>query len=235
MIVERFDIDGEHDDVVSAQHIERYKFTCKYVKGKAVLDIACGTGYGTYMLSKAGGKKVIGVDIDEETIKIASEKYREENISFSVGDAQEAIYSAATFDVICSFETIEHLDYPEKHLLSVVKMLKDNGVFICSTPVRQAGKINDNPQNPFHVREWNVAEFKTLLAEYFKEVKMLGQFYHFRQSLIPFNRTVANFLSKRFFKKEYSQLYKTNISKIPRIPPWLGCVPSIQIGMCQNF
>ncbi|RIZ72125.1 MAG: class I SAM-dependent methyltransferase, partial [Methylococcales bacterium] len=60
-------------------------------------------------------------------------------------------YPSDSFDVIVSFETIEHLPNPEKYLSAVSKMLKADGAFIVSTPVRTKGRLTDKPANPFHV------------------------------------------------------------------------------------
>jgi O-antigen biosynthesis protein len=45
------------------EHVYRYAFASDFVKGKYVLDIACGEGYGSAVLLKAGAEKVIGIDI----------------------------------------------------------------------------------------------------------------------------------------------------------------------------
>jgi len=63
------------------EHLHRYYFASKFVEGKRVLDLACGEGYGSYILSKSA-EHVVGVDIDELTIKHASCKYIRDNLEF---------------------------------------------------------------------------------------------------------------------------------------------------------
>lgn len=66
---------GELHKIDLTDHLERYSFASKYVSGKGVLDIACGTGYGTEMLKKAGAECVTGVDISREAIDEPSKIY----------------------------------------------------------------------------------------------------------------------------------------------------------------
>jgi len=93
-------------------------------------------------------------------------------------------YPSDSFDVIVSFETIEHLPNPEKYLSAVSKMLKADGAFIVSTPVRTKGRLTDKPANPFHVREWNADEFSDLITSYFSDVRVLGQSFHFFENMV---------------------------------------------------
>ena len=56
------------------EHIHRYKFALNYVKSKKILDIACGEGYGSNILSSEA-EKVLGIDISSESINYAKNKY----------------------------------------------------------------------------------------------------------------------------------------------------------------
>lgn len=71
-----------------AQDFGRYHFAADYVKGKCVLDMACGTGYGTQLLAEAGCSRVIGIDLDEKTITQVRQKYQASNLSFHTGNAE---------------------------------------------------------------------------------------------------------------------------------------------------
>ena len=41
------------------------------LKGKIVLDIACGTGFSTRLIHRAGAKKTVGIDVSQKMVKLA--------------------------------------------------------------------------------------------------------------------------------------------------------------------
>src|SRR5215216_5058132 len=94
---------------IAVEHLARYAFCMSLVKGKKILDMACGEGYGSYLLSKIAAE-VKGVDIDESTVFHAAANYHTSNLSFIQGDAADLPFGDKYFDVIISFETIEHLE-----------------------------------------------------------------------------------------------------------------------------
>jgi predicted RNA methylase len=55
-----------------AEHLNRYKFCEQFVRGKNVLDAACGNGFGAYMLAEAGAQQVDAIDISPEAIALPS-------------------------------------------------------------------------------------------------------------------------------------------------------------------
>ena len=89
------------------EHLHRYAIAKELVQGKRVLDIACGEGYGSNLLA-ASADFVNGVDIDQVVIAHAAEKYKKENLSFSQGSVEKIPFDANTFDMVVSFETLEH-------------------------------------------------------------------------------------------------------------------------------
>src|SRR5690606_33969585 len=95
------------------EHLHRYAFAAQFVSGKKVLDLASGEGYGSYLLAKEANF-VVGVDIDENAVKHASQKYQAENLNFVKGSICETpIKGEKEFDVIISFEAIEHIEEQE--------------------------------------------------------------------------------------------------------------------------
>ena len=153
-------------------HIKRYDFAKAFCADSIVLDAACGVGYGSYYLSEVA-KEVIGVDISEEAIGYAKKYYQKENIRFKVSDIHNLDFPDKYFDVICSFETLEHLNHPERFISGVRRVLKEEGVFIVSTPF--AKKTNYNPLNPYHKMESSAQDFEKLLKKYFMNVEIYGQ------------------------------------------------------------
>lgn len=163
------------------EHLARYEFAIPYVHGR-VLDIACGSGYGTQLIAKVTKKKchaVIGVDIDEKTIEYARKRYNHPLIQYQQEDALNSHLpeKLGSFDTILSFETIEHFSNDRLFIKNIYDMLRPKGVFIISTPF---GKGRGKPcGSPFHVHQFTKNEFRELLTP-FQNVEI----YHQRGVLI---------------------------------------------------
>lgn len=148
------------------EHLERYRYASSLVKNKTVLDVASGCGYGTrYLYENGAAKRVLGVDLSADSIRYASFKYANENVDFICADATEVAFKDK-FDVIVSFETIEHLDDVQGFLKMVNEQLEDNGVFVVSTPICRA--TNTSPTNPYHKIEWCYKDFIKLISSHFR-------------------------------------------------------------------
>ena len=116
----------------------RYLYATQFSVDKSVLDLACGEGDGSYVLA-LNAQGVIGVDIRQETIDRATSRHIRDNLQFIVGSAARIpIEGTEIFDLIVSFETIEHLSDDEQHafMVEVKRLLKKDGLFIVSTPNR---------------------------------------------------------------------------------------------------
>ncbi len=181
-------------DVTEKEHLQRYQYAKKYTQNKKVLDIACGSGYGSYIIANEGGAaEVVGVDLDKDSIRYANHRFPSRNIKRIVGDAQEFMEHGA-YDVIVSFETIEHLPKYELFLENMSKTLKENGVFFVSTPI--VNTTSTVCKNPFHIIEWNFQDFHTLLEKYFNIEEIFLQNIHFKQQKIK-----KTFFGKLFMKR----------------------------------
>jgi ubiquinone/menaquinone biosynthesis C-methylase UbiE len=161
----------------SYEHWHRYLYSTLFCKDKVVLDVACGEGYGSYLLSKYS-KKVVGIDIDYDVINFASREYINNNLEFIVGNVNNLpIKGKCIFDLIVSFETIEHINEKNqiKLLTEVKRLLKPGGVLIISTPNKSLYTDVLKNKNKFHVKEFYLNEFSDFLKKYFKNVKIKGQ------------------------------------------------------------
>lgn len=140
------------------------------------MDVACGSGYGTNLLASKASI-VVGIDISKESINYTRRHYRKRNIEFYRGDATDLNFlKDEEFDVIVSFETIEHILNYHQYLKEMQRLLKDRGAFIVSTPNKKYSSPNsEKPLNPFHVTEFWLGDFKKLLKGYFDNVKLYGQ------------------------------------------------------------
>jgi 2-polyprenyl-3-methyl-5-hydroxy-6-metoxy-1,4-benzoquinol methylase len=191
----------------SGDHIQRYKYFEKFYKDKIVLDAACGSGYGSEMISKNGAKKAIGIDINEQIIKDNNRKYNFSNLSFKQLNCQNLTKLNETFDLVISFETIEHLEDPDTFVKEVYKVLNKNGIFICSTPniLRFKESNLSKLNNEYHLHEFTFEELHNLLSKYFKIIDTYAQteslqflrYLELKNDLFQFQQVVKSSIAMR--------------------------------------
>ena len=168
-----------------SKHLIRYIYASNFITKKdLVLDAACGTGYGTYIMSKKA-KKIYGVDISSKAILFAKNNYRSSNIKFINLNILN-INLKKKFNVIVSLETIEHLTLEDA--LSWFKkcnhLLKKNGIFICSSPLLRIRNNKPFITNPHHLYEMKKNEFFYYLKKIFKP-KKINSYIQQNDNLIP--------------------------------------------------
>ncbi len=153
----------EADTVQYFDHLRRYQRAQQYVAGRRVLDVACGTGYGSDILSRAGAE-VFSIDINMPTLRYAVQRWA---IPLAVqADAAYIPMPAHSMDVVVSFETIEHLTDPKRFLAEVKRILVPGGYLILSTPNRLvASPGSSKPFSPYHTFEPSRSELLALLSE----------------------------------------------------------------------
>lgn len=144
-----------------AEHYARYALACARCNGEDVLDVACGTGYGTAALLSAGARSVIGLDIDEQAVEHAKTRY---GVNAIVGDCKSLPFEDGCFGMVVSFETIEHVDDAGRFLAELHRVLKDDGLVFLSTP----NAVVRSGSNPHHVREWTREEILTDVSDLFE-------------------------------------------------------------------
>jgi SAM-dependent methyltransferase len=155
-----------------AIHEKRYRFALPHCAGKRVLDAACGVGYGSAILAEQA-ETVLGLDVDEDAIAYARTRYPASNLEFRVADLLHPGLDDASFDVVVSFETLEHLTDRDAFLGHVARALRTGGLFVVSTP--RAEQTTDAPANPYHHVEYSRADLEALLRRYFGAVELYGQ------------------------------------------------------------
>ncbi|MDI6720606.1 MAG: methyltransferase domain-containing protein [Methanomicrobiales archaeon] len=157
------------------EHLHRYAFASYFVRGKDVLDLASGEGYGSYMLAQEA-RSVTGIDIDANAIQHAETKYSKTNLKFFQGSICDVpLEGRSLFDVIVCFEALEHIAEHEQLLSEITRLLKDDGLVILSTPNKAIYSDEPGYKNPFHVRELDFDEFRRLLKKYFSNIIFFGQ------------------------------------------------------------
>jgi 2-polyprenyl-3-methyl-5-hydroxy-6-metoxy-1,4-benzoquinol methylase len=182
MHIERIEPNTKEWRLYYANHIVRYKFARDIIilnNKKTILDIACGVGYGTNLLASENDIKIVGVDIDDETLKIAKKLYNSRNISFIKDDANELrVINKKKFEVIISFETVEHIKNYQYFIEEIYKMLLPAGIAIISTPNLLVSKHYSRNDWHFHEKEFTPNEFYELLRNCgFDNIELYGQQY----------------------------------------------------------
>ncbi len=164
-----------------ANHICRYEFAKNQLDSSIkhnILDAACGVGYGSAFLAENNLLKIVAMDKSKEALEIARKQFQKENILFMEDDCNtlQTVSVYAPFDVIVSFETIEHLPDSKKFLLNAFSLLKAGGKLIISSPNQQVSSPEGNLTWDFHEKEYDAIEFCDLLTQSgFSKVSLFGQ------------------------------------------------------------
>ncbi len=180
------------------EHIARYVFAAQFVQGRAVLDVACGCGYGSAYLLSRGARWVVGGDISEKAIRSARQWLGNgPRLQFIFLNGTQLPFLPRSFDLVVSFETIEHLPAPRKFLQEVKRVLKPGGLFLCSTPNSEVSPLlGGKPACAYHSQEFTAPGFHSLIGEYFAISANYGQLlYH---QLLPLNISRLWFRFKGF-------------------------------------
>lgn len=165
------------DDIqVIYEHYHRYAVATAFVGGRRVLDLAAGEGYGAALMA-ATAAEVVGLDIDEPSVRHARARYDKSNLRFELGSMTDpdALADAGRFDVITCFEAIEHVAEQDQLMRLVRARLAPGGVFLASTPDVAVYTHQHGNENPYHVRELTEQQFRELLAGTFGHVRVLRQ------------------------------------------------------------
>jgi GT2 family glycosyltransferase len=163
----------QSDAATELYHWQRYLFFKPWYQDARVADAACGEGYGVNFAS-VYAQSATGFDVDAETVAYGNERYP--GVKFKVGDVCNVDYS--DFDLVTSFETIEHVPDPEAFLRALRSC---DGRIVISTPNRKThspgNRLQDKPLNPFHTIEWTPNEFAELVKSIFpdRQVRFLSQ------------------------------------------------------------
>lgn len=157
------------------EHWHRYAFALPLVRGKRVLDAACGEGYGSNMLAGQAAE-VVGVDISPEAVQHARARYASRsNLAYEVSDASALGFADRNFDVVVSFETLEHLVAQEALVAGFARVLADDGLLLISSPDKATYSDIAGFRNEYHVRELYREELLELLRPHFPYVRLYGQ------------------------------------------------------------
>lgn len=169
-------VSGFMYEQIEKDHIDRYVLAFNYVAGKKVLDIACGIGKGSYMMATEGkASEVTGGDLSSDAVRYARHRNPNGNVQYKVQDALKLEWENE-FDVVVSFETIEHVPDVDLFLKKIKQALKGDGLFLVSTPI-SSSDLDTRPDNPYHVQEWGFESFQRKLSHFFAVEEVYLQLY----------------------------------------------------------
>jgi SAM-dependent methyltransferase len=149
-----------------------YQWASIYTQGQVVLDCACGSGYGTDIIAQ-NCTSVVGADVDQAILKYAVEHYRKEKVSFRCFSITAIPYPDSFFDVVVSFDTIEHVRDDFRVLPELKRVTKENGCIIISTPLRNYRKEQgeEGILDLTHIREYAAYEWLHMLSLHFGDAE----------------------------------------------------------------
>ncbi len=160
------------------EHVHRYNEAMAHINpDDTVLDIACGTGFGTNIIASSIRGQVTGGDIAPDAIEECRKLWKRDNIQFKVLDGTRLGFPDQYFDKIVSFETIEHTGKYTEMITEFSRVLKPGGKLILSTPNRDVLSPGGVIVNPYHVQEFTVPQLKDILEASFPYVELMGQRY----------------------------------------------------------
>ena len=173
-MAERTDPTQKTNHPFYCQYRAVYEYATQFTQEQRVLDIGCGEGYGAHLLAQHA-KEVVAIDKDRKTIQQAKRRYDLSNLNFHVHDISELRgHFLHSFDVVCCFHVIEHLENPEQFLAEVAKRLSNpSGVLLISTPNRHSQfRLSTGLHWPYHEREYTTNGFRDLLSTSFKDLTL---------------------------------------------------------------
>ncbi len=166
-------VDGERvipdiPDENFENHFKVYRFVRQLAVGKDVLDVGCGTGYGTDHLAEVA-RSAVGVDLSRSAIRWARKRYPQGR--YMEMDVQDLKFPNDSFDLLVSSENFEHLPEQAKHVGELARVLRPDGICFVASP---------NPwmfigiDNPHHVKENSYDELRALFTPHFGEVAIVA-------------------------------------------------------------
>jgi 2-polyprenyl-3-methyl-5-hydroxy-6-metoxy-1,4-benzoquinol methylase len=217
-LVKTVDFESVEEVVLHLRHSIAYAQAALLVTNKKVLDLGCNVGYGSNVLFK-NAKSVVGVDVSEKAIQSAKNHYGHLGINFQQIDGKTLPFESDSFDIVVSFQVIEHIVDCSKFINEIKRITKPDGAVIFTTP-NSLLRLDPGmkPWNKFHVREYNKIELESLLKNYFNKVDIYGLFANEPLYSIEVNRVAKAREKARDMKIEpfenKQNLIKATIKKI---------------------
>lgn len=169
------DFDSVEEYLSFLRHLFAYEYVIdSFPTVEKWLDIGCGEGYGTALISEHVGS-IVGIDTNVSAIDHASGKYNAENCCFLLYDGNRSPFEDESFDMVISFQVIEHIRDDRQFIGEIRRLLKPGGRAVLTTPNRTYRlRPGQKPWNPYHIREYYPEEFRAVLNSSFTDVTVYG-------------------------------------------------------------
>ena len=132
----------------------RYERCSAYLRNLRVLDVPCGTGWGTSMLQ--GAASLTALDIDGDATAFGKSQYP--SIHFAVGTMTALPFRDGAFEAVICLEGLEHVYRSEADVFTAEawRILAPGGLFIATVPLLNGGRHSGNPHHLFEYTEASV-------------------------------------------------------------------------------
>jgi SAM-dependent methyltransferase len=154
------------------RHVAVYEWIAERCAGLRVVDLACGEGYGSELLARRAFQ-VIGVDANPEAFQHARARYRRPNLTFERGLVEQFDQRV---DAVVFLQTIEHIEETDR-LLQRISLIAPTAYISTPNRLTLAPPGAEKSDNPWHLREYDQAEYRALLEPHFRTVELLGLFH----------------------------------------------------------
>jgi SAM-dependent methyltransferase len=162
------------DYVIFLIHRKAYEHASAICKGRSILDWGCNNGYGLSVLARTA-LRVGGLDTNERCVQEARLRYPEFANNIWLYEGREIPFPKRDWDVVISFQVIEHVQDLKAYLEAILSVLSDAGVVLFTTPNREIRlDTGMTPWNKFHATEFTAAELRKVLQEHFCHVEVYG-------------------------------------------------------------
>jgi SAM-dependent methyltransferase len=167
-------VPGKVEPDLFNEHLSRYYFASRFASSRRVLDLGCGSGYGSAVLAEFA-RYVIASDISSEAISYARQSYPHPTIHYLIANCSRLPISTGSLDLVICFEVVEHLHEQHELLEETARVLKPEGLLLISTPNRLYYTEERKELNPYHTREFSFDEFSSFLRQQYQEVEITFQ------------------------------------------------------------
>lgn len=220
-------VPGQTSRNVREDHERRYRHVRNQLKGRRILDIACGSGFGIQILSSVSSA-IVGIDYSFDAVNFAKRNFMRRADGGVRANTSSIPFVDNSFDAVVSFETIEHLREPVKFLEEIRRVLIPDGQFYISTPVKKGNRLDR-----YHFHEYTIIEITKLLSRFFSVEKVEGQRFMFTPFFALFSLEWINNLKKiSVVKSFYRNCYGKDEIKTLGSATWF--TPNFILVTCKN-